>query len=267
MTIINNMKYLNKKIFYLIIILLAFLVLAFLFINQQPSEVPEISEDDQNGQEIPEETPVLSNRDIAIKEVLENPDEVVQRTEINGETYLLTGYDDTFYGESRKENKPGWEFGGIIVFKLENDKPVMFWESEENINQGRPAYFGDINNDGISEIVWDYYLGVTGRDSCFYVYKFTGDRFKVVTPIKTIEGTTPSGITLKYNRTLIGGDSGLTYMKDIDNDGVPEIIMGSFTGAIIGDDIGGRAKDIKIYKYDGDKYYLWKEETVKASSP
>jgi hypothetical protein len=262
------MKHLNKKIFYLIIILLALLIPIFLFINWQSPEIPKIADDSKDVQETPQEIPALSNRDIAIKEVLENPDKIVRRTEINGETYFLTGYDDVFYGDnSKKENKPGQKFGGLIVFKLENGKPVFFWESNEYINVGRVGGFVDINNDGISEIVWEYDLGVTGRNNCFYIYKFVNDRFGLITPAKTIELITPSGGTLKYNRTLLCGDSALTYMKDIDNDGIPEIMVGEFTNAIIGDDIGGRAKDIRIYKYDGDKYYLWKEEKIGEEKP
>ena len=115
----------------------------------------------------------------------------------------------------------------------------------------------DINSDGIPEIVWEYDLGVTGRNNAFYVYKFAGDRFKIITPVRTVEGITPSGSILKYNDTLLSGDSGLTQMEDIDNDGVQEITVGDWMGAI-GDNAGG--KDIKIYKYDGDKYYLWKED-------
>ena len=200
----------------------------------------------------------LSNRDIAIQEVLANPDKLLRRTQINGETYLLTGYDDVFYGDNnKKENKSGQKFGGLIVFKLENGKPILFWESTEYINVGRVGGLIDINNDGIKEIVWEYDLGVTGRNNSFYVYKFAGDGFKLVTPMKIVELTTPLGITLKYNRTLIGGDSSLTYMSDIDNDGIQEITVGDWMG-VIGDNAGG--KDIKIYKYDGDKYYLWKED-------
>jgi hypothetical protein len=244
------MKYLNKNIIYIIIILV-FLTFIFFIINyfEQNKNNQEPSNNSNGGTSVEESN--LSNRDVAIKEALANPDKL-PRAEINGETYLLTGYDDVFYGKSRKENKPGWKDGGIIVFKLINNESTFFWESKEIINQGRPARFQDINSDGIKEIVWEYYLGVTGRDNCFYVYKFENSGFELITPLLT---TTPSGSTWNYNTTLLCGDSGLTQMEDIDNDGVQEITVGDWIGAI-GDNAGG--KDIKIYKYDGDKYYLWK---------
>jgi len=254
------MKYLNKKTVIYTVIILVLLASIFLGINylKQNGSTKDPSNNNNNNPSVEESN--LSNRDIAIREVLENPDKI-RRTEINGEVYPLTGYDDTFYGKSRKENKPGWKDGGIIVFKLVNDKPVFFWESKEIINQGRPAHFQDINNDGINEIVWEYYLGVTGRDNCFYVYKFENSGFKLITPLLT---TTPSGSTWNYNITLLCGDSGLTQMEDIDNDGVQEITVGDWMG-VIGDNAGG--KDIKIYKYDGDKYYLWKEEKIGEEKP
>lgn len=245
------MKYLNKKTSYIIIVILAFLIILFLFLNRQVLEAPL---DKVDIPDIPDENYVLSNRDIAIKEVLEDPDKIARRTQINGDVYLFTGYDDTFYGGNAKENKPGWEFGGLIVFKLENGKPVFFWESKEIINIGRVGGFRDINSDGISEIVWEYDLGVTGRNNCFYVYKFVGDGFELITPAKAIEGITPSGTTLRYNRTLLCGLNEFTNMRDIDNDGVPEIIVGH-------EKINSNKK-FEIYKYDGEKYYLWKSGKV-----
>ena len=263
------MKYLNKKILICAVIILVLLATYLLIANWFASrkinntDINQNNTQNSNNQATTLIDNKLSNRDIAIKEALTSPDKLLRRTQINGETYLLTGYDDVFYGDNAKENKPGQKFGGIIVFKLENDKPVFFWESEENINRDA-AGFGDINNDGIPEIVWGYDLGVTGRNNAFYVYKFIGNGFRIVTPVDAWETVTSPGTVLKYSRTLLSGDSGLTYMEDIDKDGIQEIIVGDWKGNI-GDNAGG--KDIKIYKYDGDKYYLWKEETTGDGTP
>jgi len=69
---------------------------------------------------------ILSNRDLAIQNALKNSDKL-EKAIINGGTYLLTGYDDTFWGYEQnshgpKENSPGRPFGGILVFKIENGK-------------------------------------------------------------------------------------------------------------------------------------------------
>ena len=247
----------NKKTVIYAIIILALPAIYLLLANWSSDRRLNNVGDNQN---IISKKNKPSNRDIAIQEALTNPDKLLRRAQFNGATYLLTGYDDVFYGDNnKKENKPGWKFGGLIVFKLENGRPVFFWESSENINVGRIGGFMDINSDGIPEIVWEYDLGVTGRNNAFYVYKFAGDRFKIITPVRTVEGITPSGSILKYNDTLLSGDSGLTQMEDIDNDGVQEITVGDWMGAI-GDNAGG--KDIKIYKYKGERYYLWKEEKI-----
>ena len=245
----------NKKTVIYAIIILALPAIYLLLANWSSDRRLNNVGDNQN---IISKNNKPSNRDIAIQEALTNPDKLLRRAKINGETYLLTGYDDVFYGDNnKKENKPGQKFGGLIVFKLENGKLILFWESNEYINVGRVGGFMDINSDGISEIVWEYDLGVTGRNNSFYVYKFIGDRFKIVTPVETVELTTPFGIRYKYN-TLLGGDPELTYMSDIDNDGVQEIIVG--TGETSGN------KEFEIYKYDGEKYYFWKKGKVGAGS-
>lgn len=192
--------------------------------------------------------PTLNNRDLAVKKIMDSSGEVKPMAKINGVTYFLADYNDTFYGGGPKENKPGWEFGGIIVFKTENDKPTIFWESEEAINVGSSVFF-DIDNDGIPEIVWDGYFGATGTDRAFYVYKYNKEEFKLITPTEIVKTS-----SLTYKQTTLGGDSSLTYMKDIDGDKIQEIIVG------YRDDSG--IKNVQIYKFNGEVYELWKEEKI-----
>ncbi|MBI3589387.1 MAG: VCBS repeat-containing protein [Candidatus Liptonbacteria bacterium] len=243
----NNLNI--KKYTPTVIVVLVFIVLFAIFANKPANS--------NNTQPIDKEKTTLSNRDLAIKEALNNTDKLQQRAQVNGVTYILTDYDDTFYGGGPKENKPGWKFGGIIVFKLGNGKPIMFWESEEAINRGSVRFF-DINNDGIPEIIWDGYFGATGRDSAFYVYKFNNTGFKLITPTETIK---TSSIT--YKQTILGGDSGFTQIEDIDNDKIQEIIVGYRDGGII---VGDRSGVIhrQIYKFNGQTYELWKEEKIKG---
>jgi len=237
------MKHFNKKTTTPVIIVLAFLTIFFLLANRPPDK--NLNNDENNQNISPEDKNKLSNRDVAIKEALESPDSL-RRTEINGETYILTGYSES---DAYKENKPGWALGGIIVFKIENGLPTLFWESQEFINSGKTAIFKDINNDGINEIVWEGSLDRGRRNISFYVYKFAGDEFKIVTPIDI--GT---------SFTLLSGHSSLTYMKDIDNDGIQEIVVGR------NEDISGnfdiRQQYQQTYKFNGQVYELWKEEKV-----
>ena len=239
------MDYSYKKINIFIVVLLV-----LVFFNQ-----PQVSPPTKNLDDIPQpiiENTKISKRKIAIQNTMEHPDKL-RTTKINGETYLLTGYSETHY--TNDDNKPGRKFGGILVFKLVNNEPVLFWESEDYINSPYVSFL-DIDNDGIDEIVWDGDLGVTGRSNAFYVYKFTGDKFKIITPIE-IQESTVSSIKIKYGWTLLAGSSELSYIKDIDDDKVLEIIVGSR-------DENEKAL-VFIYKFNGSEYYLWKEVT--ESSP
>ncbi len=245
----------NKKLFALagLALLMSGYILCGL-ISKKENTVPPTGNATTTANTEPQQT--LSNRDLAIQEALKNPDKL-RRAQINGETYLLTGYDDTFYGyygsrsHGPRENSPGRPFGGILVYKLENGKPVLFWESKEYISKLFVS-FRDIDSDGTPEIVFDGYIGVTGRDNAIYVYKFVDNTVKLITPFEELE-TTIFPTKFKYRSTLLGGTVELTYIKDIDNDGIQEIVVGS--------DNEDGTKDMKIYKFNGSKYYLWKEMT------
>ncbi len=244
------MKYLTlKNIIYAggIIILL---VLIF-FNHSQVS--PTIKDPDNIPQPIIEKEE-LSNREIAIQDAMEHPDKL-RTTKINGETYLLTGYSETYRLDGSLNNKPGRMFGGILVFKLVNNQPVLFWESEDYIDSPYVSFL-DIDNDGIDEIVWAGDLGVTGRSGAFYVYKFTSDKFKIITPIE-IQESTVSSIKIKYGWTILVGDAELAYIRDIDDDKIQEIAVGYR-------DENEKAL-VFIYKFNGTEYYLWKE--VAETSP
>jgi len=194
--------------------------------------------------DIPGTASDLSNREIAIKAAETSPHSL-PKTRIGNDVYLLTGYEDTFYGQSDKDNKPGRKFGGILVFKMIDGEPELFWESDEYITQ-KYMSFKDIDSDGVQEIVWEGDLGATGRNSSIYVYRFNSNTFYLITPVEYREGVV-SGIAIRYGWTLISGLPELTYIKDVDNDGMMEITTGYY------DENGKFLK--QVYKFDGSEYH------------
>lgn len=238
------------------IILIILLGLMFLFFYTKNSNRETIIKEDTkiaspiaSTTESQTEDQKLSNREIAMVALLKNPDKFDKST-FKHEEYYLTSYNDSFYGDG-PENRLGHKSGGIIVFKIEKGKPKIFWESVEEINNGF-AYFKDINNDGIPEIVWDGYFGATGRNSAYYAYKFDGNKFTTITPVRISKGITMEGTPVEATDTLISGDSGLTYMEDLDNDGIQEFTTGYW-------DENNNAM-VSTYKWNGTEYYLWKKE-------
>src|SRR3989344_263830 len=104
-----SMKYLHSKTFYLIIVLGVLLSFSAFqkFTTQEPHE-PGNTPPQQTGKNN------TTNRDQAIQRVLSQPkSDKLQRAQINGTIYLLTGYDQA----RNRENKPGWKDGGILIFK------------------------------------------------------------------------------------------------------------------------------------------------------
>ena len=234
----------NKKIKILVVILpliiLFFLIYTYFFTRKNINM--HIVPDQQ-------EEPNFKTRNDAINLTIKNLD-VLPKKEINGDTYLLAWYQETKFQDDSNTYKPA----GFVVFKLENGQPVLFWESKEEMNNnGRPR-FQNIDNDNLDEIIWEGDLSVTGSNNSFYVYRFENNNLKLITPTKTLEGITPNGLQFKSFFTLLSGDSELTYIKDLDSDHIQEITVGhrDENDKIVS----------KIYKYNGSKYYLWKETPV-----
>ena len=194
------MNHLTKKIIYIFVAIISLGIFYFLFFGNLFTNTNDESLDRDNG------LASSSNRDFVIQEALTNSNSLRQ-TKYNGDTYLLTGY-----AEDSRGNKPDWYSGGILIFKLGMEGPILFWESSEIISDGKYTYFKDIDNDGVNELVWEH-GGPTGRDSAFYVYKFMGDKFKLITPVL------PNSRN-NYVKTALAGVAELTYMKDADGDKV-----------------------------------------------
>jgi len=147
---------------------------------------------------------------------------------------------------------------GILVFKIENGEVKKIWESTEEIYLTLPRIeVRDITGDGKNEILvfWS-----NGKFENLYIYSWTGVDFMNITPFEE------TGMISVFN-----ADEGYIEVKDIDGDKIEEVIM--ITARSIGWDEKA-AESIneyyrQIYKWNPVKqqYYLWKEETVKASSP
>lgn len=232
------MKTKNKTVLFIIIIASALSILIFVGKNQQGVNIKSPKN----------ENIIFTKRDFAIKDAQANP-EKLKKVIVNKETYLMTQYPE----EKFQENNSGWRPAGIIFFKLENNQIKLFWESSEDISNGGSFRFQDIDNDGIAELIWEGDGGVTGENNSIYVYKFNGSGFKLITPAETAEVVNLKGEKIKHISTILGGDSDLTYMKDIDGDKIQEIVVGYREGNII---------NRQIYKFNGQEYKLWKEEKV-----
>jgi len=133
---------------------------------------------------------------------------------------------------------------GVLVFEERASGEIqLIWESTDNISMTRPLLaIRDLTGDGVNEIVamWQ-----NGASEILYIYKFNdrGKTFELITPLHQAG--------LKYGSTafspVFNGPDSATQIIDLDNDGVPEVTLP-------GDE------DYKAYKWNGTKYFLWKEQ-------
>jgi hypothetical protein len=146
---------------------------------------------------------------------------------------------------------------GIILFEENNQTLEEFWESSDDILMichSTPIKFLDLNSDNVKEIIitesscarnWAYYI---------YEWKKEDNTFKLITPLSD-DGRGP----------VVGG-----FFQDIDADGIDEIVnkWEEDPYYLLALDIEDdryflRNERQQIYKYDGDKYVLWKDEIIR----
>lgn len=143
---------------------------------------------------------------------------------------------------------------GILVFKKLSDGIFkLVWESEEEFFDPRYRLgVHDLTGDGVKEII----LALNNdKGGAVVVYKYTNNNeFNLITPYVDyvwFDGKTTKSIAF-------GADSGDTYVSDLDNDNIPEIIFPY--NVRIEKNTDEYNQVYRSYKWDGQRYFLWKEQ-------
>ncbi len=146
---------------------------------------------------------------------------------------------------------------GILVFEeKEFEKIKLIWESTEDISDPRSKVgVSDLTGDGVNEILalWDNDKGET-----LYIYKWNSDGFDMITPY--LIHIRPDGKESNY--VGFGGEESMTKIFDVDKDGIPEIVQpyNIFLGLAENRLDVINKKVYRAYKWDGSKYFLWREQ-------
>lgn len=169
--------------------------------------------------------------------------------EENGKKNIIIDYYPPEYYFIPKEKQHD---GGIMVFEVNDNGSIKkIWESNDKISLSIPRMeIRDVTRDGKNEILafWS-----NGRSENLYIYSWTGSTFILISPL------IDSGIIPIFN-----ADEGKIEVKDIDNDHIEEII-------VIKDKTLSFDKETlemiietyrQIYKWNGQEYYLFKEEKI-----
>jgi len=223
----------NNRILFIFILALCVVVFWILFGNKKTNELPE--------NQTP--VPLLSYRQISINRLLENP-EPYDSAIISNRKFFMTTYRPG--GKIDNHTEFPYARGGVILFEEKNGNLGFFWESKEFISDDI-ARFEDVNNDGIDEIIVSE-IGSTGQNLGFWIYAWQNNVFRLITPTKEV--TTSLGT---FRLSVLGGDISKTRIEDIDGDNVFEIIIVWQAGKI---------EWQRIYKWNGEKYYLWEEKKL-----
>lgn len=134
--------------------------------------------------------------------------------------------------------------GGLVIFKIVGEVPRFIFESDPI-----PSYsiFDvkslDMNNDGKNELL---VLAQNGKYESLYIYSNSNSSFKILSPF------TDNSIVPDFN----AADSEI-QVSDLDNDKLPEVWFPKTLSDDKGRSIGER---YVAYKWDGTKYFLWKEQ-------
>jgi len=234
----------NKYIILLIIIVLAIALIYLFNINKKPID------QGQNQNTTPSENGKnISIRDKMINSFYDNY-ELGKTLKVGDREFRVISYGA---GEGNRMEEPK-SSGGIIAFEREKEKWEIFWESSEFFSESFPDIeIRDLTNDKIDEMILKN-TSLSGRNLGLAVYTWRNGKFEIVT--RTREVITSIG---KYVSLDLGGDVDKTKIEDIDGDNIYEIIIGYKWQEMSGAPV---EEYQQIYKYDGDKYYLWKEEKI-----
>lgn len=249
------------KIIILLIVVAVLLAVALSFyyffnVNNKPS-VPNI--DNVNQQQVqnnPNQGEVkISFREEALNKFYGNPEQSLL-LRINNREFRIVSY------QSGNPNGRPYNYqdvpkfrGGVTFLEKKNDKWEIFWESSEAIDTCCPSVdLRDLTNDGVEEIIVTV-IGPTGENIAYYIYQWRDGIFKIISPVREI--TTTIGT---FKDTEIGGYP--AEIKDIDGDNIYEVIV-EYEDNISSDPYSPKYVNYRqIYKYNGEQYYLWKEEKV-----
>ncbi len=145
---------------------------------------------------------------------------------------------------------------GILVFKeKESGEIKLLWESNDYISQTRPIIgVYDLTGDGVNEILT---LWQNGKYEDLYIYKWDGNGFDMISPY--YDSKWSDGVIRKAF-AFNARDSEMKIF-DVDKDGIPEIIQSNNIIIRTQEDGFDLTKEVfHAYKWNGSKYYLWKEQ-------
>jgi hypothetical protein len=259
----KSFKFSKKYLTILMIFCIVFLVIFFIKNKYQKKIVKEnILTNDQVNQtkENPifqnpswrAQTELISPRNAQIENYLNFPEKFPSEL-FGGRLLYLVVYPNS--DGSKIQNFEG-RYGrrpGIVIF--EGKKKI--WENKENLAEiyQDSVQFKDVTGDGVPEIVV-IDRGGGNEDSCgTNVYKWNNNTFELITPPDTEDGINPCE----------GSDATKGGFKDIDNDGVMELISFRWDKAYPkitdnNDPLFYATKEIElIYKFNGTKYVLSKK--------
>lgn len=228
----------------IILVIIGGISLVLILQGEKPEEQNEGKEQPPNQQ--------LSLKEIMEQRVINSKGERYPKYSLEKEgekNIIVTYYSPQYYfiPEEKEHN------GGIMVFKISDDGNVKkFWESpDENITLPIPSIeVRDITGDGKSEIIT---MWSNGKFENLYIYSWTGSSFVSITPF---------GETSIIS--IFNARDGEIEIKDIDDDRIEEILL--IRRKILGFDeellepITESYRE--TYKWNGQEYYLWKEEKI-----
>lgn len=224
-----------------------------------------------------------STRDSILADIQETGGEGYEKYSIRvggPNNYIMLAYKPLFSEDN---------FGGIVVIETQKDKePQIVWETTSILFGDRKTKFEvrDINEDGVNEIL-SWWL--TNIYESLFVFTFDGAKYILLNPMRNIYENFPggkdeiiTGIDLNaYSPDFNIGENefsggyalgGLKVLvKDVDDDYVEEVLVENLNVIESDPNLAGpeqlkiiaSEKLTKIYKWDGNEYYLWKEEREK----
>lgn len=161
--------------------------------------------------------------------------------------YVITHYEPNYFDNNIPLKEQG---GGVLLFKIENNIPKLIWETNDNIGGNLPSvWVMDVTGDNQKEILIQQ---GDGKGDVLLIYTSNGKTFKLISP----EQQRGLNYGSKSYSPVFNAKDGAIDVADLDGDSIPEV---SFPTSYLGNGQFADEEHYVAYKWDGTKYFLWKE--------
>lgn len=164
--------------------------------------------------------------------------------------YVVTYYQPNTMNDSVLNNE---KEGGVLLFKIIDNKPELIWENNDTSGIHASVWFEDVTSDNQNELL---VLWKSDHTEVLRIYSTFNEEFELISPLVQPWKNVKDYPSDSFYSPLYSDDYHPIQLDDLDGDKIPEI----WFPTTMNKDLSFGEKRHVAYKWDGGKYFIWKEQ-------